>query len=247
MTTNVAMPHDATNDTQDGLDAVGGLVLTNVSASYGKRTLFDRVSLRIAPGEVHLLRGRSGIGKSTLLRIIVGLATQRVGTLALDGRELASDGKTTPPERRGVALVFQDAQLFPHMSVIRNVAFACKERGIDRRRTVDALIESLGLEHRRKAKPAELSGGEQQRVAVARALASRPRALLLDEPFANLDAESAVLVGEAVSTHARRANAPVLAVCHDSYPDCLGVSQTWIMEGGSLSCDNAKDIARPIG
>ncbi|KGX92569.1 molybdate ABC transporter ATP-binding protein [Pontibacillus halophilus JSM 076056 = DSM 19796] len=146
------------------------------------------VQLRIHH-ELVVLLGRSGSGKTTLLNCIAGLSKPDGGTISIDD-QCVYDGNRVfiPPQRRGVGYIFQDYALFPHMTVQKNVEYALtkSERAVQRNH-VDAVLETLGISHLRKSKPREISGGEKQRVAVARALVRRPRVLLMDEPFSALD------------------------------------------------------------
>lgn len=162
------------------------LRVEDVAVSFGPMAALDGVSLEIADGEVMTVLGASGAGKSTLLRVVAGLETPDRGCVLLDGRDLAS----VPPHRRGIGLVFQDHALFPHRDVAGNVAFGLRMRG-DSREDMDGRVAELlalvGLAGFEKRSVATLSGGEQQRVALARSLAPEPGMLLLDEPLGSLD------------------------------------------------------------
>lgn len=150
----------------------------------GDRTIVDDVSLQIGDGELVVLIGPSGCGKSTLLRLIAGLEPDGTARVGVHDRPVGE----LPPEKRGIGLVFQDHALFPHLQVDRNIAFGL--RHLDRKqraRRVDELLELVRLPGVQAKYPHELSGGEQQRIALARALAPGPGVVLLDEPFANLD------------------------------------------------------------
>jgi molybdate transport system ATP-binding protein len=151
------------------------------------------VELRVRPGEVVALLGPNGAGKSTVLRLLAGLLALDGGRIALDDRLLDDPGAGVwvPAEQRPVGLVFQDYRLFPTLTVRDNVAFGLRARGVSRaeaNRRADELLSSFGLAALARQKPAALSGGQAQRTALARALAVRPRLLLLDEPLAALDA-----------------------------------------------------------
>ncbi|MDZ7937310.1 MAG: ABC transporter ATP-binding protein [Rhodoferax sp.] len=152
------------------------------------RTLWEGLNLQIAAGETVALLGPSGSGKSTLLKVVAGLEAPDAGRVLVDGQDLAA----VPLERRGFALMFQDFALFPHLSVLDNVAFGLVEQRQGRaqaRAAALVMLERFGLQAYASSKVWQLSGGEQQRVALARALITRPRVLLLDEPFSALDAE----------------------------------------------------------
>jgi iron(III) transport system ATP-binding protein len=164
----------------------------------------------VAPGELVALLGPSGSGKTTLLRVIAGLEAPDGGSVAIDGRTVV-DGRTwVEPERRRVGMVFQDGALFPHLTVAANVAFG--EPAPDRAEECLALV---GLADRASAYPHELSGGERQRVALARALAPDPDVVLLDEPFASLDAALRTSLREEVAAILRQQGASALLVTHD--------------------------------
>lgn len=162
------------------------LYLDGLCMRYGSRAVLDNVSLTVASGTALSLLGPSGTGKSTLLGIAAGLLTPDAGRVHLDGRDITA----LPPETRGMGMVFQDAALFPHLTVADNVAFGLKMRGLthkERMRQARAMLERVELAEKAGQWPETLSGGEQQRVALARALVVNPAVLLLDEPFARLD------------------------------------------------------------
>jgi len=149
------------------------------------------VDLTVATGELGVLLGPNGAGKTSLLRALAGLVPLDRGKVELDGEVLESPDGRVPPERRPIGFVFQDYLLFPHMTVLENVAFGLRARGASRRearRQGAEWLERMGLSRHADSRPRALSGGQAQRVALARALVMRPRLLLLDEPLAALDA-----------------------------------------------------------
>ncbi len=157
-----------------------------VTVEYGRRRVLDAVDLTVADGEVVCVVGPSGCGKSTLLRVISGLLVPAHGTVTIDGRDVSAQA----PHRRGVGLVFQDDVLFPHLDVHDNIAYGLRATRVSRRAIgprVAELLELVGLPGLERRDVTTLSGGEAQRIAVARALAPRPRVILLDEPFGALD------------------------------------------------------------
>lgn len=163
------------------------LEITGLTRRFGRRAVVDRVSLSVAPGQVTCLLGPSGCGKSTTLRIIAGVERLDEGEVRIDGRLVARQGHSLPPEARGVGLMFQDFALFPHLTVAQNVAFGLgRDRAANDRRVAE-LLERVNLPGFGGKHPHQLSGGEQQRVALARALAPRPGVMLMDEPFSGLD------------------------------------------------------------
>lgn len=164
------------------------LVVDGVTVRFGPRVVLDRVGLEVAPGEIVGLLGPSGSGKSTLLRVVAGLLPPDAGRVLLDG----ADVTRRPAHRRGIGLVFQDEQLFPHRSVAENVGFGLRMQRTapaDVAARVGELLELVGLAGYGGRGVASLSGGEAKRVALARSLAPRPRVLLLDEPLTGLDAD----------------------------------------------------------
>ena len=168
------------------------LALESVAFEYGGTPVLSGLDLSIADGEIVVLLGPSGSGKSTILRLLLGLAAPARGRIAIGGREVSTPRAIiVPPEERELAVVFQDLALWPHLSVRGNLAFGLDARGVApklRDERIDAMLARLGLADKAQRRPGELSGGERQRAAIARALVLEPRAVLLDEPLANLDA-----------------------------------------------------------
>ena len=192
------------------------LVFEGIHHRYGAREVLRGASFAAAPGEVTCLLGSSGGGKSTLLRLAAGLEAVQAGLITLDGQVLGTPSGGPPPEQRPVGLVFQDHVLFPHLDVRGNVAFGLRGHSAkDRRRVVDDALAGVRLAALAGRYPHTLSGGEQQRVALARALAPKPRALLLDEPFANVDVTLRRLLREDTRHALRRSGGIALVVTHD--------------------------------
>ena len=166
----------------------GGLEVDELTVQFGERCVLDRFSLTVAPGELVVIMGESGSGKSTLLRAIAGLQNIDSGTIHIGG----VDTLNVPTHKRRLGFVFQDLALFPHLDVAQNIAYGLKRIGMakaERAKRVGALLTLVDLPDAAQRGVTTLSGGEQQRVAVARALAPYPRLLLLDEPLTALDAE----------------------------------------------------------
>ena len=190
------------------------LELKNISKQYESRMLASNLSLGIAAGEIVALLGPSGSGKSTLLKIVAGLEKADAGSVWMDGQDIS----LLPPERRGFALMFQDFALFPHLSVLDNVAFGLVEQRVAKRVAREralAMLTLFGLADHARHKVWTLSGGEQQRVALARALITNPRALLLDEPFSALDAELRGKLQDEFHQRIKTAGMATLLVTHD--------------------------------
>jgi iron(III) transport system ATP-binding protein len=168
------------------------LEVTGITRRYRRHqpAAVDGISLGVQRGEILALVGPSGSGKTTLLRLIAGFEQPDAGSITIAGDLVADARVCVPPEARGVGIVFQDYALFPHLTVEANVAFGLHALDAERRRTrVAELLALVGLPTLARRYPHELSGGQQQLVAVARALAPAPAVLLLDEPFSNLDAD----------------------------------------------------------
>jgi molybdate transport system ATP-binding protein len=196
----------------------GDTVTLSVHGSFGRGGFVRDVALDAAAGRPVGVVGPNGSGKSTLLHTIAGLDRMRSGSVSLDGTVL-DDGDTfvQPGERRCVVM-FQDLRLFPHMTVLRNVAYGPRCHGAPRREAHDRALEALtsvGAVHLADRQPGTLSGGERQRVALARAIVTNPRILLLDEPFAAVDAASRPALRGLLTTMLVGADCHVLVVSHD--------------------------------
>jgi iron(III) transport system ATP-binding protein len=188
------------------------LRIEKLAHRYGTKAVFQDVDLHVASGECVALLGESGCGKTTLLRDIAGLAEPSAGELRIGGVLASGAGASLPPGERGVGLVFQDYALFPTLGLAENIAFGLRSPNPGR---VAELVKLAGLEGLEKSLPSQLSGGQQQRTALARALAPRPALLLLDEPFANIDAGMRRQLGESLRRILKSEEASVLLVTHD--------------------------------
>jgi putative spermidine/putrescine transport system ATP-binding protein len=215
----------------------GGLAIVDADVSFGPSIGLRAVNLRVARGERVALLGPSGVGKTSLLRAIAGLGGWSAGRVYVDGRDVT----TTPPDQRGVVYMHQAPSLFPHLSVIDNVAFPLEVRGVprrDARATAATLLERVQLGQFAVRAPATLSGGQRHRVALARALAANPAVLLLDEPFSSLDPELRADVRQAVVDLLAEESPAVLVVTHDvdeaaALADRIAV----LLEGRVAQCD----------
>ncbi|HCS61755.1 MAG TPA: polyamine ABC transporter ATP-binding protein [Microbacterium sp.] len=186
----------------------------SVTQVFGDFTAVDDIDLSIPAGKLTTLLGPSGCGKTTSLRMLAGYTRPTSGQILIDG----SDATATPPEKRGLGMVFQSYALFPHMSVADNVEYGLKTRGInkaERQKRAAESLELVGLAHLADRKPRALSGGQQQRVALARAIAIRPKLLLLDEPLSNLDARLRVQMRSELRRIQHETGLTVVLVTHD--------------------------------
>ncbi|MGW6896286.1 ABC transporter ATP-binding protein [Streptomyces sp. NBC_00624] len=210
------------------------LTLEAATVLFGKRAALDAVDLEVADHEIVCVLGPSGSGKSTLLRVVAGLHPPDDGRVLLDG----VDQTGVPVHRRGLGLMFQDHQLFPHRDVGANVAFGLRMRGVtrgDQDRRVAELLELVGLPGSERRAVAALSGGEQQRVALARALAPRPKLLMLDEPLGQLDRSLRERLVVELRTLFARLGTTVLAVTHDQGEAFALADRVVVMRDGRIA------------
>ncbi|MFN6119906.1 MAG: ABC transporter ATP-binding protein [Actinomycetes bacterium] len=191
------------------------LEVHDLTVRFGDRVVLDRVRLTVADGEIVALQGPSGSGKSTLLRVVAGLLAPDAGTVAVDGRDVGH----VPPHARGVGMVFQDDQLFPHLDVAGNIEFGLRMQRVpsaQRRARVEELLDLVGLHGFGPRGVGALSGGEAKRVALARSRAPAPRLLLLDEPLTGLDAGLHDRLADDLAAVLRRTGTTALLVTHDT-------------------------------
>ena len=192
------------------------LKLDQVTKSFRKRPVLGPISLALAPGERLAILGPSGCGKTTLLRIVAGFERPDRGEVTIGGEVASTPQFLLPPHERGIGFVFQSPALWPHMSVADNIEFVLPHLApLERNLRARSLLKSVRLEEFAERPPDELSGGEQQRVAILRALAPAPRLLLLDEPLSHLDPENALLLLDLIKRGAEASRAAVLLVTHD--------------------------------
>ena len=205
------------------------IAVTGAVKSFGERRAVDGASLRVERGQLAALVGPSGSGKTTVLRMIAGFERPDAGTVEIDGRLVAGGGAWVEPERRRVGMVFQAGALFPHLDVAGNVGF-----GATGRERVGESLELVGLADRADSFPHELSGGERQRVALARALAADPDVVLLDEPFAALDASLREELRAEVAVVLRTAGVSGLLVTHDQEEALSLAESVAVMRAGRI-------------
>lgn len=198
----------------------------------------DGVSLTLARGELMALLGPSGCGKTTTLRLIAGFERPDAGHVRLDDQDIT----TSPPERRGIGVVFQDYALFPHLDVMDNVMFGLRRLPrAERRRRAGEMLELVAMGECARRMPHQLSGGQQQRVALARTLATTPRLVLLDEPFSNLDAALRQETRREVRDMLKRAGSSVIVVTHDQEEALAFADRMAVMREGRIEQSGTPD------
>lgn len=207
---------------------------------YGNLLALDDLSLSVEPGAFQALLGPSGSGKTSLLMSIAGFLRPDSGRILVNGNDVVH----LPPERRNFGMVFQGYALFPHLTVLDNVAFALRARGVsvqERRKRAGAAIDLVRLTGREDHYPRQLSGGQQQRVALARAYASRPKAILLDEPLSNLDARLRVRMREEIKELQHKFDLSTIYVTHDQ-EEAMAISDRIIV----MREGNIEQSGRPL-
>ena len=211
------------------------LKLEELSVSFGPKRAVRELAFEIAEGELVCLLGPSGCGKTTTLRAIAGLERPERGRILVAGRVLSDAAVAVAPPSRGIGFLFQDFALFPHLTVAQNIAYGMTraQKAADPGR-VDALLRRIRMRHLADSYPHTLSGGEQQRVALVRALAPRPRLVLLDEPFSSLDASLRAGLREETVRILRDAGVTVLMVTHDPEEALLTADRIVLMRDGRM-------------
>ncbi|TFD66466.1 sulfate/molybdate ABC transporter ATP-binding protein [Cryobacterium ruanii] len=217
--------------------AANALLEANLQLTRGSFSLDVRFVL--APGEVLALLGPNGSGKSTVLDLLAGLTVPDTGTVTIDGAVLTAPGRFVPPEKRAIGLLGQEPLLFPHLSARANVAFALRVgaprlNAAEARAEADRWLDRVGLSGFGGSLPGALSGGQQQRVALARALAAGPRVLLLDEPMAALDAETAPFMRQLIREQLAETGTSAIIVTHDIVDAVVLAHRVAVLHDGSL-------------
>ena len=213
--------------------AMSSIELIDVAKRWEGATALEGIHLRIASASFCVLLGPSGCGKSTTLRIIAGLETASAGRVLIDGQDVTD----LPPARRGIAMVFQNYALFPHLSVAENIGFGLSVRKVpvgERARRLGETAELLGLSHLLDRKPSQLSGGQQQRVALGRALVAQARVCLMDEPLSNLDAQLRQEMRSELRQLQQRLGLTVVYVTHDQAEAMSMADQVVLLNKGRV-------------
>ena len=189
------------------------LEVKNLAFSFNKSLLVENLDFKIEKNEVGLVAGASGIGKSTLLNILSGLKNPDKGSIKCNDKIFNSEDIFVEPEKRNIGYVFQDFALFPHINAEKNIKYALSKGLVD---FYNEVVESLGLYDCIKKMPHELSGGQKQRVAIARSMLMKPSALLMDEPFSNLDSKNVLSAQKLISNFIKDMQIPCILVTHDT-------------------------------
>lgn len=207
--------------------------LINVEKAFGKVEVIKPLNLEIEDGEFVVFVGPSGCGKSTLLRLIAGLEDTTGGSIEIDGK----DATSTPPAKRGLAMVFQSYALYPHMTVRKNIAFPMRMAKLPREeqaRRIEAAASALNLTDYLDRRPGQLSGGQRQRVAIGRAIVREPSAFLFDEPLSNLDAALRVGMRVEITELHKRLATTMIYVTHDQVEAMTMADKIVVLKDGVI-------------
>lgn len=214
------------------------LQLEGLRKSFGAKTVLQGIDLEVMPGEFVAIVGRSGCGKSTMLRLIAGLEVPSAGSVFLDGKQ---SYRLNP----AVRMMFQDARLLPWQRVLANVELGLVGSKVYVRQTAMQVLRSVKLEDRAGDWPAVLSGGQRQRVALARALASKPSLLLLDEPLGALDALTRIEMQQLLEGLWQQQKFTALLITHDVEEAVVLADRVLVMENGQIGMDFPVSLQRP--
>ena len=206
----------------------------NLTKNYGTLTAVSDISLQLGENEFISVLGPSGCGKSTLLRLIAGLEVPSTGQVFLHDKEISGKKISLPPEHRKFGMIFQDFALFPHLSIEDNIAFGVNGSSSEKLQKVKELLKLVDLSHLIKIMPHQISGGEQQRIAVARALAPNPRLILMDEPFSNLDNQLRQQLRLEIRDILKQEGVATILVTHDQVEAITFSDSVLLMREGKL-------------
>ena len=206
----------------------------NLTKSYGELEAVSDFSLHLEEHEFLSILGPSGCGKSTLLRLIAGLEVPSRGQVLLEKREISGEKIILPPERRKFGMIFQDFALFPHLSIEKNIAYGVNGPRSEKQKRVVELLKLVSLQHLASKMPHQISGGEQQRIAVARALAPRPRLIVMDEPFSNLDYQLRLQLRREIRGILKHEGVATILVTHDQVEAITFSERVLLMHKGKL-------------
>lgn len=223
--------------------------LNELSFTYknAKEKTIHNATIQIEKGEIVTILGKSGSGKSTILRLIAGLEVPNGGSISINGQVMTDDFQFVQPEKRGVGMVFQDYALFPHMTVAANVKFGLKKMTRSAKEArLQEVLELVGLIGFEKRYPYELSGGQQQRVALARAIAPNPSLIMFDEPFSNLDADLQIKIRDELRDILKQAAITSIFVTHDQADARAIADRVIIMKDGRVVQAGSPKVLIPL-
>ena len=211
--------------------------LKNISKLFKKRLILEDISFEIAEGKITCLLGNSGSGKTTILRLIAGLEKPSEGKIMIDNRLVAKDKEIlVPPSQREIGFIFQDLALWSHMSVYENIAFGLKvQKSQNIEEKVVEILTFFGIEQYKNSYPNQISGGQQQLVAIARSLVLKPKILLMDEPLANLDIHLKKKMRNQIKALRDSFNVTIIYVTHDHEEASALADEILVVKGGKIS------------
>jgi len=213
------------------------LEIEGLTKSYdGKKKALNDCNFFLKKGEICAIVGESGSGKTTLLRLIAGLERPNNGCIKINNKIVSSNTRITPPQKRQIGMVFQDYALFPHMTVEENISFGLKKPGASE---IENLLSLIKMDAYGKSYPSELSGGQEQRVALARTLALKPDLLLLDEPFSNLDIGLKSELRKEIKSVVKELKTSLIFITHDLY-DAIEIADKIIFLKDGIVLNNSK-------
>jgi iron(III) transport system ATP-binding protein len=217
--------------------------LISITHGYGGQTVLKGLDLALGPGERLVVSGRSGVGKTTLVRLIAGLEVPDAGNLEIDGRSMHHGRWLVPPHERAISMVFQRPALWQHMKVSAHLEFVAPGSRHQRTAAAAAILQAAGLERLKDRYPQQLSEGQARRVAIARALAARARYMLMDEPLVNLDREAKLSLAALINSHVTDTGMGLIYITHDDDEAAMvGGARAWMDQGrlwGSPSLDRS--------
>ncbi|MFA7326235.1 MAG: ABC transporter ATP-binding protein [Candidatus Kapaibacterium sp.] len=225
------------------------LQVKNIVKSFGKTEVLRGISFEMEAHSRLALIGKSGSGKTTMLRLIAGLEIPNSGSISINGEVLTSDNSYIKPEKRNLGYVFQNHSLFPHLDVYHNIVFGMdKLPKKERMEVVMSYLAMLGLEDKLKSYPHQLSGGEKQRISIIRTLASKPRLLLLDEPFSNLDKHTKERLKVDLKNILDKEKLPTIMITHDADDSFDLADEVILLDEGKIGArGNPEELyKRPI-
>ena len=208
--------------------------IQGIRKSFDGQTVLDNLNFKVRHREFLALLGESGCGKTTLLRLIAGFEKPERGEVVVKGEVFSTPKKIVPPEKRKIGMVFQDYALFPHLTVAENIMFGMEGKTAGKRKRLEELLELMDLKGHEHKMPETISGGQQQRTAVARALAPNPSIILMDEPFSNLDHRLRVKLREEIRDILSDFGVTVLLVTHDQEEAFAFCDRVLMMKGGRI-------------